>query len=198
MQQALDKEQAAEFINRTTKTIDRAIKENKLACQWINEPGGGKPKPFFELNELQRYVRDRDTPTVKGAIVEAKKDKNTVALGTSNKNLQIAIAYRIHEDPLIQYEILQRAADNKWLLTTKNLAAILQISPRSLLRKRYLPMQIEPQEILEIEENTGGRIDSQIDSWQKIEKKTREWGGFTFSRESADGKIWWKIDANNS
>lgn len=66
------------------------------------------------------------TPT---EIVTENKQLPKINKAINNSSLiQSAMAI----DPLADLELLQRISDNNWLLPTKRLAAILQISPRTL------------------------------------------------------------------
>ena len=55
----MNKKQAAEFLNVSEKTIERAVKSNQLAASYVK--GSHGKTPVFEQAELERYKAERDT-----------------------------------------------------------------------------------------------------------------------------------------
>ena len=85
------------------------------------------------IQKLREHCRAGNTRESFIASVSTEivfEDKPLPKINTQNNNSLIESALDI--DPLADLEILQRISDNKWLLPTKRLAKILQVSAKTL------------------------------------------------------------------
>jgi transposase len=136
----MNKKEAAEFLGKSTKTIQRLVSQNKLSVKYVDGHNG--QIAIFDRAELERFKQDLETATVKGAIVTldnhgqiTKKEKNNYEQNGFDRFVQ-AVELGCQQDPFFQYELLQRAAENGWLIPSKQLAAILKISPKTLVKSK--------------------------------------------------------------
>ncbi len=147
----------------------------------------------FELiSQLRKHcknkanTRESFVPPTKVEIVEDDEPKIT-RINTSSivRNSLTNNLKQIRQDnPLIEFEILnklQQASDNKWLLPTKFVAALINKTPNTLLKYQTY--------------NHWGFIFSRED---KPRNRKIDFDSETLEGLAKPNTILWKVDANNS
>lgn len=72
----MNKQQAAEFLQVSEKTVERAVKSNQLAAIYVKGKHG--QTPVFEQAELERYKAERDA-ILHAPIIEQTAEQTALA-----------------------------------------------------------------------------------------------------------------------
>lgn len=137
------KKEIAFILQCSVRTIDEDLKYLKFK-PIDNEDYGTNlysESQFIVIKSLRKHCRKKGrtretfvTPT-SVEIVERPLDKIVVKPPTITDRTNTIVAEQLNIDPLYDLELLQRICDNKWLLPTKRLAAIINVSPKTLVKE---------------------------------------------------------------
>lgn len=131
-EELISKTEAAALLKISSRTLERYQEQGRVQPRYVNEDGKNKVK--YSLQEICDFgsilLASTTPPTSDGAAVEGAIQVVDESTGIQSLTQSIVEAIASTVPVLSRYQELDNAVENKWLLTTKDVANLVGSVPK--------------------------------------------------------------------